>query len=71
MAFPIRPNEEQNKILESFVSTSGHATKSKAILWLIENAQRLVDSDKTLTDIKNAHERRSAADNLISELLTR
>lgn len=69
MAFPLRLDENKEKCLESFMAASGHATKSKAIFWLIENAERLIESDKKLNDITDAYERKRIADDLISSLL--
>lgn len=71
MAFLLRPNESQDKCLNSFMELTGHATKSKAIFWLIENAERLIESDKKLNDITDAYERKQMADDLISSLLAR
>jgi len=71
MAFPLRLDEKQDATLNSFLASSGHATKSKAIIWLIENAERLIESDKKLNDITDAYERKQMAEELISSLLTR
>jgi len=71
MAITLRLDENQEKYLSKFMDSSYHSTKSKAVLWLIENAERLVESDKKLNAITDAHERKTSAENLLSDLLTR
>ncbi len=71
MAITIRLDEQQEILLGSFMENSGHATKSKSVLWLIENAERLIAADEKLNAITVAYERQQAESDLIAKLLTR
>lgn len=71
MAITLRPTEEHDKKLDAFMAEQGHATKSKALLWLIDNAERLVESDKRLNAISEAYERQQRATEMLSDLLPR
>ncbi|QYJ87856.1 hypothetical protein K0I73_09445 [Shewanella mesophila] len=58
MAITIRLNEKQEQQLQEAMKLTGEATKSKTILYLIENAKRHI------TDRKELNELRSDIDNL-------
>ena len=61
MAITIRLTEEQETTLESFMASSDNATKSKAVIWLIENAERLCKNDKTLCSLVMAERKKTEA----------
>jgi hypothetical protein len=50
MALTIRLSEVQTDILQEIVDKTGTVTKSKAIIWMIENIQRI---EKTKMEIFN------------------
>lgn len=68
MAITLRTDESHDKALAKFMSKQGHATKNKAVIWLIENAELLTKSYETLNDIKEANERRAAEEKKIAKL---
>ena len=70
MAITLRTNEDHDKALNNFMSKQGHATKNKAVLWLIENAEVLMKSHETLNAIKESHERTAAEEKKIAKLLS-
>ena len=67
--FTIRATEEQDKALEAFMSENDFSTKSKAVLWLIENSSKLRESRERLNAIKVSHERMAQEKELIALLL--
>ena len=68
--FTIRATEEQDKALEAFMSENDFSTKSKAVLWLIENSSKLRESRERLNAIKVSHERMAQEKELIALLLS-
>lgn len=70
MAITLRTDENHDKALAKFMSAQGHATKNKAVLWLIENAELLTKSHETLNAIKESHERSAAEEKKIAKLLS-
>lgn len=54
MAITLRPSESQDKELLVFMDNQGYATKNKALAWLMENANRLVENDKIMGEMIKA-----------------
>ncbi|WP_434951832.1 hypothetical protein ACRWQL_01090 [Shewanella sp. HL-SH4] len=59
--FTIRADEKQEKALDSFMEKSNFAAKTKAVLWLIENAERLVKNDEILCELVKAEREKNKA----------
>jgi uncharacterized protein (DUF1778 family) len=55
MAITIRLNEQQEQQMKEAMELTGQATKSKAVLYLIENAKDILKNDTAFKRIK-AHE---------------
>ncbi len=70
MAITLRTDTQQDEALENFMKLKGHATKSKAILWLIENGLNLCESHEKLNAITEGYERIAAEKEMIAELLS-
>lgn len=69
MAITLRTEKNQDEALREFMELKGHATKSKAILWLIENGLSLCESHEKLNAISEGYERIAAEKKMIAELL--
>jgi hypothetical protein len=52
MAITIRMSEEQEKLLELTMELTGEKTKSKAILYLVENSKELIRNSNNFKKIK-------------------
>jgi ABC-type phosphate/phosphonate transport system substrate-binding protein len=51
MAMVLRLNEEQEKKLEELMIEVGEATKSKAIIYMIENSKEILRNDRVYKEI--------------------
>lgn len=71
MAISLRPDEEQDRKLKAFMTANGHKTKNKALIWLIENSERLIESDKILNAIADARKQKLYADEMLANHLHR
>lgn len=70
MAFNLRLNEKQDDLLVSFMGKKEFATKSKAIIWLIENADYLLDSSSSLEDVKKVYGVYKASGQTLDDILS-
>lgn len=51
MAMVLRLNEEQEKKLEELMKEVGEATKSKAIIYMIENSKEILRNNRVYKEI--------------------
>lgn len=56
MAITIRLTEEQELLLSEVMELTGQATKSKAILYMIENAKSIIKNDSSYRKIQRIEE---------------
>lgn len=81
MAFPFRGEEKHNQILEDLCAKHGFKTKSKVLLWVVENFDQIVIDRDTykqrthqleneVTALKRAIENKFAADNTLLQLVS-
>lgn len=54
--FTIRATEEEEEALQEFMEAKGFASKSKAVIWLIENGLNLCESHEKLKYISENKE---------------
>jgi hypothetical protein len=70
MAITIRMTEQQEKLLEEAMQLTGEATKSKAVLYMIENSKELISSAIALKQIRQLESEINAKEKMIAKLKT-
>ncbi|MEL4257703.1 hypothetical protein AAEH95_21545 [Shewanella xiamenensis] len=68
MAMVLRLNEEQEKKLEELMKEVGEATKSKAIIYMIENSKEILKNNKIYNEIVKLEEEIKEAERKIAKL---
>lgn len=68
MAMVLRLNEEQEKKLEELMKEVGEATKSKAIIYMIENSKEILKNNRVYKEIMQLEEEIREAEKKISKL---
>lgn len=68
MAMVLRLNEEQEKKLEELMKEVGEATKSKAIIYMIENSKEILRNNRVYKEIVNLEEEIKEAEKKIAKL---
>lgn len=70
MAITLRFTDEQESLLEHLQVALDCPTKSKALLYLLDNHVRLLDADRDLRRIRELSFERDQAEKLIANLTT-
>lgn len=70
MAITLRLSEEQEAQLQVMMEQTGQATKSKAILYMIENSKEILKNDAAFRAIKGLEEEIKIAEKKIAKLKT-
>jgi ABC-type phosphate/phosphonate transport system substrate-binding protein len=68
MAMVLRLNEEQEKKLEELMKEVGEATKSKAIIYMIENSKEILRNNKVYKEIVRLEEEIKETEKKIAKL---
>ncbi|MCT8878646.1 hypothetical protein [Shewanella xiamenensis] len=68
MAMVLRLNEEQEKKLEELMKEVGEATKSKAIIYMIENSKEILRNNKVYKEIIRLEEEIKETEKKIAKL---
>lgn len=68
MAITIRLTEEQEAQLQEMMEQTGQATKSKAILYMIERSKEILKNDAAFKAIKALEEQIKTAEKEIAKL---
>ncbi|MDH1316662.1 hypothetical protein N5C36_21570 [Shewanella xiamenensis] len=70
MAITLRLSEEQEAQLQEMMEQTGQATKSKAILYMIENSKEILKNDAAFRAIKTLEDEIKIAEKKIAKLKT-
>ncbi|MCT8866960.1 hypothetical protein [Shewanella xiamenensis] len=70
MAITLRLSEEQEVQLQEMMEQTGQATKSKAILYMIENSKEILKNDAAFRAIKTLEDEIKIAEKKIAKLKT-
>ncbi|WP_445945660.1 hypothetical protein [Shewanella sp.] len=70
MAITIRLTDEQERQLQEAMELTEQATKSKAVLYMIENSKELISSAIALKQIRQLESEIGAKEKMIAKLKT-
>ncbi|MEL4302587.1 hypothetical protein ACE02Z_13360 [Shewanella xiamenensis] len=70
MAITLRLSDEQEVQLQEMMEQTGQATKSKAILYMIENSKEILKNDAAFRAIKTLEDEIKIAEKKIAKLKT-
>jgi hypothetical protein len=70
MAITLRMTEQQEKQLEKAMQLTGEATKSKTVLYMIENSEELITSAMALKQIRQLESEIKDKEKMIAKLKT-
>lgn len=71
MAITLRLSEVQEALLQEMMEQTGQATKSKAILYMIENSKEMLKNDAAFREIQSYEEDIKVIEKKIAKLKAR